>query len=110
LRGEFAARAQTRWDYDLKHRCHRRQPLPRRPFRRPALLVPRQDVHGARLEALLECLYPSIKTLPRTFELIYGELPPGAVTKWRGLPIAAFEVEHFSGTPSLALSFADEAR
>jgi ribonuclease BN (tRNA processing enzyme) len=65
---------------------------------------------AARSEALLECLYPTIKTLPRTFELIYGELPPGAVTKWRGLPIAAFEVEHFSATPSLALSFTDDGR
>ncbi|MGO9808258.1 MAG: MBL fold metallo-hydrolase [Rhodomicrobium sp.] len=64
----------------------------------------------ARTEELLECLYPSIKDLPRKFELVYSELRPGATSQWRGLPIQAFEVEHFSGTPSLALSFADEAR
>ncbi len=65
---------------------------------------------AARTEALLECLYPSIKDLPRKFEIVYAELPPGAVTPWRSLPIRAFEVDHFSGTPSLALSFPDEGR
>jgi ribonuclease BN (tRNA processing enzyme) len=64
----------------------------------------------ARTEALLECLYPTIKDLPRSFELVYRELPPGKETPWRGLPIRAFEVEHFSGTPSLALSIADEGQ
>jgi ribonuclease BN (tRNA processing enzyme) len=65
---------------------------------------------AARTEALLECLYPAIKDLPRTFELVFHELPPGEVTPWRGLPIRAFEVAHASGSPSLALSFADEGR
>jgi ribonuclease BN (tRNA processing enzyme) len=64
----------------------------------------------ARNEALLDCLYPGIKSLPRDFELILGELPPGAVTPWRGLTIEAFEVEHYSGSPSLALSIVDEGR
>ncbi len=63
-----------------------------------------------RTEALLECLYPSLKEMPRKFELVYSELPPGTATLWRGLPIRAFEVDHFSGTPSLALSIADEGR
>lgn len=65
---------------------------------------------AARTEALLECLYPTIKDLPRKFELVFGELPPGQASPWRGLPIRAFEVKHASGTPSLALSFADEGR
>lgn len=65
---------------------------------------------AARTDALLECLYPSIKDLPRKFELNYRELTPGQETSWRGLAIRPFEVEHFSGTPSLALSFADEGR
>ncbi len=65
---------------------------------------------AARTEALLECLYPAIKDLPRKFEVIYRELPPGKATPWRGLPIRAFEAGHSSGTPSLALSFADEGR
>jgi ribonuclease BN (tRNA processing enzyme) len=64
----------------------------------------------ARTEALLECLYPTIKDLPRSFELKFGELPPGQETDWRGLPIRALEVAHPSGSPSLALSFADEGR
>ncbi len=65
---------------------------------------------GARTEALLECLYPAIQSLPRNFELIYTELPPGKVTAWNGLPISAFEVNHSSGSPSLALSIADAGR
>jgi ribonuclease BN (tRNA processing enzyme) len=65
---------------------------------------------AARTEALLECLYPSIKDLPRKFELVFGELPPGRETPWRGLPIRAFEVKHPSGSPSLALSITDEGR
>ncbi len=64
----------------------------------------------ARTEALLECLYPAIKDLPRKFELKFTELPPGRETVWRGLPIRAFEVVHPSGSPSLALSFEDEGR
>ena len=65
---------------------------------------------AARTGALFECLYPAIKDLPRKFELVFGELPPGQETPWRELPIQAFEVVHASGSPSLALSFADEGR
>ncbi len=64
----------------------------------------------ARTLALLECLYPTIKDMPKTFELVFGELAPGKVTPWRGLPISAFEVVHASGSSSLALSLADEGR
>jgi ribonuclease BN (tRNA processing enzyme) len=63
-----------------------------------------------RLEALFECLYPAIQTLPRDFSVTYQELVPGTNTAWRGLPISAYEVDHYSGTPSLGLSFADEDR
>jgi ribonuclease BN (tRNA processing enzyme) len=65
---------------------------------------------GPRYEALLECLYPSLNSLPRNFQITYGELAPGTVTEWRGLPISAFAAEHFSGSPSLALSFDDDGR
>jgi ribonuclease BN (tRNA processing enzyme) len=63
-----------------------------------------------RSDLLFECLYPGIQALPRNFSLTYKELSPGAKTAWRGLSISAFEVDHYSGTPSLALSFADEGR
>ena len=63
-----------------------------------------------RTEALLECLYPTIKDLPREFELVFRELPPGKAADWNGLPISAFAVDHASGSPSLALSIADEGR
>jgi hypothetical protein len=61
-----------------------------------------------RFGDLLESMYPSLQTLPRGFEAIYRELPPGGTVDWRGLPISAFPADHFSGTPSLALSFADQ--
>jgi len=61
-----------------------------------------------RTENLIESSYPAIQTLPRGFEIVYKELPPGAVTGWRGLPVSAFEMDHFSGTPSLGLAFDDE--
>jgi ribonuclease BN (tRNA processing enzyme) len=64
----------------------------------------------ARTLALLECLYPTIKDMPKKFELVFSELPPGKVTEWRGLPISAFEVVHASGAPSLALSIEDPGR
>jgi ribonuclease BN (tRNA processing enzyme) len=63
-----------------------------------------------RAEALFECVYPSLSTLPREFEIHYRELIPGSTAAWRGLPIKVYEVDHFSGTPSLALSFTDEGR
>jgi ribonuclease BN (tRNA processing enzyme) len=63
-----------------------------------------------RSEALFECLYPAIQRIPRDFSVAYQELSPGTKTSWRGLPISAFEVNHYSGTPSLGLSFADEGR
>jgi ribonuclease BN (tRNA processing enzyme) len=63
----------------------------------------------ARTEALLDCLYPSIRTMPRPFEVTYRELVPGAELLWRGISISAFPVEHYSGTPSLAVRLSDKA-
>ncbi len=64
----------------------------------------------ARTTGLFECLYPEILQVPRNFALSYRELPPSKTTLWRGLPIDAYEVNHFSGTPSLAVSIVDEGR
>ncbi len=55
----------------------------------------------------MEALYPTIASAPRAFEIRFRELEPGLPFDWRGIEIAAFEVEHFSNSPSLALSFAD---
>jgi ribonuclease BN (tRNA processing enzyme) len=59
---------------------------------------------------LMEALYPTLASAPRAFEIRFHELEPGAPLRWRGIEISAFEVEHFSGTPSLALAFADEGK
>ncbi len=63
-----------------------------------------------RAKALFECLYPGLGAHPREFEIAYTELQPLREQSWRGLPLSAYEVEHFSGTPSLALSIEDKAR
>jgi ribonuclease BN (tRNA processing enzyme) len=63
-----------------------------------------------RSNALFEAVYPGIRALPCDFSVTYKELFPGAKAPWRGLTISAHEVDHFSGTPSLALSVADEGR
>jgi ribonuclease BN (tRNA processing enzyme) len=61
-----------------------------------------------RTEALFECVYPSLKALPREFEINYNELVPQSTAAWGSLFIKAYEVDHYSGTPSLALSLTDE--
>jgi ribonuclease BN (tRNA processing enzyme) len=63
-----------------------------------------------RFEDLMECCYPTLKTFPRKFQLEFKELTPGGIRAWRGLPIRAHEVDHFSGSPSLAVSFADSGK
>jgi ribonuclease BN (tRNA processing enzyme) len=63
-----------------------------------------------RTAELFEALYPSLSTAPKDFEIRFRELDPGAASLWRGLSIAAHEVEHYSGTPSLALAFCDGRR
>jgi ribonuclease BN (tRNA processing enzyme) len=64
----------------------------------------------ARFTALLECLYPAISQQPKSFEVLYRELPPGTRNGWRGLTIDTYETNHFSGSPSLAFSIAGESR
>jgi ribonuclease BN (tRNA processing enzyme) len=63
-----------------------------------------------RTKDLLEALYPSIGSLPRSFDIVYRELEPGRTSAWRGVGIAAHEVEHFSGSPSLALALSDSEK
>jgi ribonuclease BN (tRNA processing enzyme) len=63
-----------------------------------------------RTNELVEALYPTFSTIPKDFEIRYRDLEPGAASSWRGLSVAAHEVEHFSGSPSLALSFCDGRR
>ncbi len=60
-----------------------------------------------RTAELLESLYPSIGSFPRDFELLYRELEPGRTSSWRGISITSHEVDHFSGSPSLALALDD---
>ncbi len=63
-----------------------------------------------RTTELWEALYPTLPSLPRDFEIQYRELEPGRVITWRGVQISAHEVVHYSGSPSLALSFSDGAK
>jgi ribonuclease BN (tRNA processing enzyme) len=58
---------------------------------------------------LMEALYPTIASAPRAFEIQFREIEPGSPLP-RGVEISAFEVEHFSGAPSLALSIADSGK
>ena len=60
-----------------------------------------------RTAELFEALYPSLQSIPKDFEIRYRELEPGQAASWRGVSIAAYEVDHFSGTPSLALAIGD---
>jgi ribonuclease BN (tRNA processing enzyme) len=64
----------------------------------------------ARTTALLECLYPAMTQHPKAFDAVYRELSPGMRSAWRGLTIDAYEADHFSGTPSLALGIAGGGR
>jgi ribonuclease BN (tRNA processing enzyme) len=64
----------------------------------------------ARTAALFECLYPNVGGLPKAFDIVYRELEPGEPSQWRGLSVSAYEVDHISGSPSLALSILDEGR
>jgi ribonuclease BN (tRNA processing enzyme) len=60
-----------------------------------------------RTTELFEAMYPSLSTAQRDFEIRYRELEPGKTSAWRGVPISAYEVVHYSGSPSLALSVAE---
>jgi ribonuclease BN (tRNA processing enzyme) len=63
-----------------------------------------------RTAELTEALYPTLQSWPREFEIRYRELEPGQTALWRGVSIAAFEVDHFSGSPSLALAINDSGK
>lgn len=63
-----------------------------------------------RTTALLEALYPTMSSAPKDFEILYREFDPAHAISWRGLEVSAFEVEHFSGSPSLALAVSDGAK
>jgi len=90
----------------------------------PALLLERMFVDQAekpleilgppgiqkRFEDLMECVYPGILQVPMPFEILFRELYPGFASEWRGLLIEAFEVNHYSGSPSLALSLREEEK
>ncbi|MFT4077903.1 MBL fold metallo-hydrolase [Rhodomicrobium sp.] len=60
-----------------------------------------------RFGNLMECVYPGILGGKKGFEILFRDLNPGFAVEWRGLLIEAFEVDHFSGSPSLALSVSD---
>lgn len=61
-----------------------------------------------RLTALMESMYPSLIDFPRQFEVRYHELLPGQDMGWRGLSLAAHEMAHFSGSPSLGVRIKDQ--
>jgi ribonuclease BN (tRNA processing enzyme) len=56
-----------------------------------------------RLHDAMECLFPGSSTIPRRFGIDIVELHPGSVATIAGATISAFEVEHPSGAPPLAL-------
>jgi ribonuclease BN (tRNA processing enzyme) len=63
-----------------------------------------------RMDTLLEALYPGIANQPRSFETVHHELEPGKAVSYGGTTISAFEVEHLSGSPSLALHIEGDQR
>ncbi len=63
-----------------------------------------------RTTDLWEALYPGLSNQRRDFEILYRELEPGRANTWRGIQISAHEVEHYSGSPSLALSVSDGSK
>jgi ribonuclease BN (tRNA processing enzyme) len=58
---------------------------------------------GARLEQLMEVMYPGSASVARRFRTEVVELTPGSTTTLPGLEVSAWEVNHPSGAPALAL-------
>lgn len=56
-----------------------------------------------RLHEALECMFPGSATVPRRFAVDTVELRPGASITVAGVRAAAWEADHPSGGPSLAL-------
>ena len=58
---------------------------------------------GRRLAEAMECLFPGSSSVSRSFPVEVAELAPGATATVAGAGVAAWEVEHPSGAPPLAL-------
>jgi ribonuclease BN (tRNA processing enzyme) len=58
---------------------------------------------GARLGQLMEVMFPGSASAARRFRTEVVELEPGGTTTVAGLPVTAWEVNHPSGAPALAL-------
>lgn len=56
---------------------------------------------AARLEATTQALYPRDAPRPWAFALDIREVAPGAATDFAGVSLAALEMDHPSGAPSL---------
>jgi len=59
----------------------------------------------ARFWTLCEAMYPTVGQARRAFELRFVELPVNGSAKVDDIPVETFEMNHFSGAPSLALRF-----
>lgn len=59
-----------------------------------------------RLTEALECMFPGSSTAPRRFDVHSVELVPGSTTTMAGVTVSAWEVDHPSGAPPLALRLA----
>jgi ribonuclease BN (tRNA processing enzyme) len=58
---------------------------------------------AARLEQLMEAMFPGSAGPPRRFRTEVVELAPRSSTQVNGLDVTAWEVDHPSGAPALAL-------
>lgn len=58
---------------------------------------------GARLEQLMEVMFPGSAGVARRFRNEVVELTPGGTTTLPGLAVTAWEVNHPSGAPALSL-------
>jgi ribonuclease BN (tRNA processing enzyme) len=56
-----------------------------------------------RLTDTMECLFPGSSRTPRRFDIRAIEIEPGATTTVAGVGVTAWEVNHPSGAPALAL-------
>jgi ribonuclease BN (tRNA processing enzyme) len=56
-----------------------------------------------RLPDTMECLFPGSSHTPRGFDIRPIEIKPGATTTVSGIGVTAWEVNHTSGAPALAL-------
>ncbi len=85
---------------DAQHASHRQAPL--------TLAGPPGT--RARIESLMEAMFPRSSTTPWRFALEILEIPLAAPTPVLGLTVTTVEVVHQSGAPSTAVRLADGAR